>query len=120
VEEPHRPPPPLPQTPLSYQSAGSAPGVHTSHWSVLARFFAGLILGAVVSAIIWFAGWNLLDKGNGSILLIVPGAKLVVGIVFICIRGWRSFGAGILVSIALGVLIFFGACAMNVDWNKMH
>jgi len=76
----------------------------------------GLIIGSAMSAIMWIAGWNpLVEGGNGVALYIVPGTKLVVAITLICLRGpgrrpARMFGVGILLSIAVGFLIFFGSC----------
>ena len=110
MTDPNSNPPPLPPTTLNYQSPGASGGPVQSSSTIVLRFFIGLGLGAIVSTIIWIAGWNVVNKSNGSPLLIVPGIKLVAGIVCVCFRGWRSFGAGILVSIALGALILFGSC----------
>ncbi len=123
VDQEHRKPPPLPQAPLSYQSPGVAAGpvVKPSPYPTLIRFFWGLGLGALVSTLVYFGGWHWMDTHHTDWLIwSVPLAKLLVGITCVCIRGYRPFGAGVLVSIALGVLIFFGACIVNVDWSHMH
>jgi hypothetical protein len=113
-------PPPLPEDPghrpppLEYRSAGSgrSPGERKQIWR---RFFSGLALGTAMSAVVWIAGFDrLVNHGSGLALFLVPGVKLAAGICGLCLRGWRSFGAGILVSIALGFLIFFGVCATNL------
>src|SRR5260221_8338550 len=107
-------PPPLPEDaghrplPLDYR-APSAPRSPQERKQIWPRFFAGLILGTAVSAIIWVAGFDrLVNHGSGLALFLVPGVKLTAGIWTFCMRGWRSFGAGMLISIALGFLIFFG------------
>ncbi|MDB5291812.1 MAG: hypothetical protein JWL69_3053 [Phycisphaerales bacterium] len=115
-------PPPLPEnsgnrpTPLEYRTAGAArsPEERRKIWR---RFFGGLILGTLVSAVIWVAGFDrLVNHGSGLALFLVPGVKFGAGITALCMRGWRSFGAGILVSIALGFLIFFGMCASSLKF----
>ncbi|HZK81463.1 MAG TPA: hypothetical protein VFC46_10360 [Humisphaera sp.] len=101
---PHGQPPPLPPP-----SAGK-----TLLW-----FFVGLIAGTALSAIVWVGGFKSMDSTFASgAILIIPAVKLTTGIIFLCRRGWRSLGAGILVSLALGFLIFFGVCAMHL--GDMH
>src|SRR4051812_13133023 len=77
----------------------------------------GLLLGSAVSAIIWVAGWNLL-MGTGRsadyLLLVVPGVKVLAGLACLTVRSVRSFGVGILLSIAVGFLIFFGSCFVHI------
>ncbi|HET6249776.1 MAG TPA: hypothetical protein VFE47_18950 [Tepidisphaeraceae bacterium] len=118
TQEPHHQPPPVPPAPLGYQN-GPIPAIPRTTYSArdtLIRFFAGLLLGAAVSAILWVGGWKYVTTGySGLLILIVPAIKLIAGITLVCIRRWRAFGAGILVSIALGVLIFFGACVANFN-----
>jgi hypothetical protein len=45
----------------------------------------------------------------------VPGCKIVVGGVLLFIPRWRVLGAGVLLSLALGVLIFFGSCFAHMQ-----
>lgn len=115
-------PPPLPpqQSPsyqgLDYQPpfAGTAPP--KSNLRFLWLFLAGLIGGSAVSAVAWIGGWESMNNDSQLQVLvwIIPGTKIIVGTLFCCIRGWRGLGAGLLVSIALGFLIFFGTCAVHL------
>ena len=122
MNEPNQPPPlppplpgpdPRPVVPLEY---GGRPALITTQQagSAVVRFLAGLGTGAAISLVFWGLGWhafvaNKFDSGI-SALFLVPGGKLVVATVCMFFRGWRAFGAGLLVSIGLGVMIFFGSC----------
>jgi hypothetical protein len=78
------------------------------------RFFAALAIGAAVSAIAWIMGWNVVDKQVAALIFIIPGIKVAASIAFFTQRGWRSAGAGLLTSIPIGALIFFGSCAAHM------
>ena len=74
-------------------------------------FFVGLVVGACVSALIWIAGWQHLKIDGGSFavaIVVVPILKLGIGLFLVFVPRWRTLGAGILVSIALGALMFGG------------
>jgi hypothetical protein len=85
------------------------------------RFLVGLGGGVAASALIWFSFFPYFDTNPQSptgflvySLLVVPVAKIFLAIVLI--KGpssWRSSGFGLLLSIPVGALIFFGACAVN-------
>lgn len=79
------------------------------------RFFIALILGSALSALVWVAGWDQIDKGMSFLILVVPGVKFVVGVALIIMKPWRSAGAGLMVSIAVGALIFFATCATHMN-----
>src|SRR5688500_8500136 len=101
-------PPPPPQVTPDYQSP-SSPSRPRNPWpSIAARLMAGLMTGVAVSAIVWYLGWGpLVDSSFGAVTLwLVPSLKGVAALVLLFVPGWRSFGAGLLLSIALGVLIF--------------
>jgi len=75
-------------------------------------FFAGLIIGTTASGLIWWLGrrpfvMNLSEKA----ILIVLTTKVTIAIATIVVERTRGFGLGLLVSIAIGGLIFFGVCA---------
>jgi hypothetical protein len=112
-------PPRLPEEPdnrprLDYQSTGVGQSLE-ERAQIRRRFFAGMILGTVISGMVWPAGFNLMaNRGLGLAMFIVPFAKIVAITVALGRREWRSFGLGLLVSIAVGFLIFFGACASNL------
>ena len=109
-------PPPI-QPAIAYGAPGQMrPPVPVGR--IILLFFAGLLLGTGVSAIIWIAGWkHVMAHSNGGVILVVTGVKFAIGVVLLFIRGWRSFGAGIIASIALGVMLFFGAWAAS---GTMH
>ena len=115
---PNQPPRPPHETPaFGYQSPGAmqppaAPGGLGFLW----LFLIGAVGGAAVSAVAWLAGFNAIVKGSSiSVLIVViPVVKLGAGITLLCFRRWRGLGAGIMVSIALGFLIFFGTCMTHI------
>ena len=103
---PYGPPPPWPQ-----QQPPRKP------WRFVIQFFVGLLLGGAASGVVWALGWEryMGSGSNGWAILAVPGVKLMAAIVCFCLPGWRGLGAGILLSIALGTLIFFVTCASHLN-----
>lgn len=100
--------------PLDYRSEPPPP---PSPWraSPAIRLLAGFLTGTALSAAVWTGGWTpLVQRGSGDILWIVPAVKVLASVVCLCIPGWRSFGAGVLASLAIGFLIFFVTCAANL------
>jgi len=95
---------------MNYQSPTPPP---RGGWSLAVQQLAGLGLGILLSVIVWVGGWKYLGNEGLNAIVAVPLIKLCAGVTFLCIRGWRGFGGGILMSLAFGVLIFFGACAAN-------
>jgi hypothetical protein len=87
------------------------PSPPLSSWEAVGQFFGGLLGGAVVSAFAWFVGWKselLLQFALGGLAI-----KFAVGIAFLFVRGRKLIGAGVLVSIALGIMIV-GAGAVYI------
>jgi len=89
------------------------------------RFVLGLGLGVVASFLIWFLGWNRLFNNSVAptkfwipswwiVLLLVPALKIAISVVLMSWPRWRSCGIGLLISIPLGALIFFGSCAAHL------
>ena len=89
-------PPPL--------SSHLPPPLPPSTGMMVLRFFIALLVGTGLSALAWIAGWETFNKGpnGGAMLLIIPGFKLLVSIILLIQRGWRSAGAGLLASIPIG------------------
>jgi hypothetical protein len=81
------------------------------------QFLWGLGIGAGASLLVWYFGWPIFGTDRiahpDTWIWVVPGVKTVVAIVCMCVARWRPFGAGLLVSIALGAMIYFGSCAMH-------
>ena len=103
----HRPP-------LDYQSQPPPPPGPRPVSPAL-RLLAGFLAGTALSAAVWIGGWTpLVQRGSGDILWVVPAVKVLASVVCLCIPGWRSFGAGVLASLAIGFLIFFVTCAVNL------
>jgi hypothetical protein len=72
----------------------------------------GLLIGVAASAVAWGLLWNHM---SGALIIVVIVAKLGIGIICLMQRNWRPFGQGLIVSIAVGCLIFFGRCAMSLN-----
>ena len=76
------------------------------------QLMAGLLIGVTASAVVWGLLWN------NSVLLVallfLIGAKLGVAAVCLAMRDHRPFGQGVMLSMAVGGLIFFGRCAMSL------
>ena len=75
-----------------------------------------------MSAAVWIGGGGYFfgkDGGNSVLwaLLVIVAAKFVAFIWLMFLPRLRSMGAGILTSIAIGAMVFFGACAANISWN---
>jgi len=72
----------------------------------------GLVAGAAVSALVWGAGWHRIVEGPNSTtwLVAIPLAKIILAVGLIALPRTRAAGLGLLISIALGFMIFFGSC----------
>ena len=102
-QTPHQPPPLPPMARFARPPLPSQPG------RVVLLFFLGLGLGVAVSILVWIFGWERFSfEGSTVAIILVPSLKLAAGLGLVFTPRWRSLGAGILVSIALGVLIFGG------------
>lgn len=110
-------PPPFPAQALNYQTQNKYQP-EPLDYSPVKRFFMGTLIGTGVSAAIWIGGQKMFS-GTGDAALIVAlsilGIKFVAFITCMFLRRWRTFGVGLLVSLALGFLIFFGVCTVNLN-----
>ena len=97
---------------LNYQSA-PRPGGPKHGGFRAGQFFLGLALGTLFSAVVWIAGWDFL---SGAGALGVPLVKSGTGVGLLLVPGRWSAGGGVLVSLALGFLIFFGTCASHLKF----
>jgi len=97
--------------PLNYERPGDSPRPLPSSF-----LWIGLAIGTAVSAATWILGWNtLVEHESWSALFFVPAVKVILAVILIRFtslrRGaGRAFGIGLLLSIGVGLLIFFGAC----------
>ena len=75
----------------------------------------GVLIGTALSAAVWILGWPAV-LGASSFpwaIVVVPGAKMLAAIVLLIPRNYRFVGIGLLISIPIGVAIFFGSCFMH-------
>jgi hypothetical protein len=109
--------PPPPDDPPPMQLHYARPNVRPpTRWGLgVGMLFAGVASGSLLSLLAWTLAFRRSGTGAGSEFLLValPIFKLSLGITLCCLRGKRAFGAGILVSMATGALIFAGICAAN-------
>jgi hypothetical protein len=64
-------------------------------------------MGSGASAILWPLAFNSVRDVVG-LLLLVGLAKFLAGFVCVLLPDWRAFGAGLLTSLPIGFMIFFG------------
>lgn len=74
--------------------------------------WVGLIAGAAVSVIVWVAAWRPIMEGRHPIAwpIAIPMAKMLVAAILMGFARTRIAGAGVLISVSVGLLIFFGSC----------
>jgi len=101
---------------LNYSTPGTEAPVPLYH--PVRRFFVAIIIGCIISGVVWGLGWHYFDQGGGAYLIfLIPGIKIVAAIALLFYRQWRTFAAGLLVSVALGALIWMAACFANFKWH---
>ena len=108
-----------PPVPLEYRSPLPPPPPER----IIRTFAMGLFVGIAISALLWLPRWkgivgtSVLQEGRWASPAFwgVISLKIVGGIMFLFIRGYRYFGVGLITSLLVGVLIsFFGMC--YVKW----
>ena len=101
---------------LNYSTPGTESRIPLYH--PVRRLFVAIVIGCIISALVWGLGWHYFDQGGGTYLIfLVPGVKIVAAIVLLFYRQWRTFAAGLLVSVALGALIWMAACFANFRYH---
>jgi hypothetical protein len=107
---------------LDYRTAGSGNPPPPPRKGRGLAVFLGILAGALISGIIWpLAFWS--DSGNvivAALIVLVVG-KLLGSILLITLSNrWRFHGIGLLISIALGGMIFFFSCAIGISIALKH
>lgn len=105
---------PPPPPPLGYRPAG-ARNPQPAREPALKGFLLGLFAGAGASCFMWIAGWDDFGgerafPGTVAVVLVI---KLVCAVIFIKSRRFPGVGGGLLTSIPIGGLIFFGSCSSH-------
>ena len=109
-------PPPLPLQQLNYQ--GRLPREPLppipNFWK---KLVGGLLIGAALSCLMWIPAFAFGGNSDSYVFfsLFLLAAKVIVAIVLACIRNLRPWGIGLLISLPIGAIIFFGACAANFN-----
>ena len=83
----------------------------------LLGFFIGLVAGALVSFVLWGIAWHpIVDSPHGVAWLIaIPLLKFISAIALMFSARTRAAAVGLLISIGLGFLIFFGSCFAHIN-----
>ena len=115
MSQPPLPPPLPPNRPLQYQSSRM---VQPLDYSPAKRFWMAVLGGSIVSAAVWILGGKAMFKGSGDALMFAAftllGIKFFTFIGCLFVERWRLFGVGLFVSMAVGVMIFFGVCVTQM------
>ncbi len=96
---------------LNYSSGSNLPPPPAR--SYFARAFW---IGVAISALVWISMGAGEFRNVGVFLftlVAVPGLKLLISIILLCFRQYRSAGAGLLASLPVGAGIFFSVCAIK-------
>jgi hypothetical protein len=74
----------------------------------------GVIVGIIISAVIWILGFTLQSETAFAFALWAAGIKYVAALALLFFRDWRLFAAGLFISLPVGVAIFFGVCTTGL------
>ena len=111
---PHLPPPPPPLNYASSRMPGRSGPVLS--WPMVC---VGLLAGTGVSFALWTAGWDWFNRHGDSMvgaIIAIVSVKFVVGVVllFLGVKP-RGLGLGLILSLVLGFLVFFGNCTLHLN-----
>jgi hypothetical protein len=103
---------PLPPSHMDYRPQPEPP---PPGWPPRTQRRAGLLGGSLLSLIVWPLTWKFGQQGNTimAVIIAMVAVKVVTAIVCTASPRWRPLGAGLLASMGVGFLIFFGTCAMT-------
>lgn len=100
-----------PQRPLDYASSPERPEPDSPaevSWGVV-TFFLGLAMGVIASCVAYIGGSGF----HWELIVWLAVGKLVTAAVVAVIPKLHAVAGGILLSMPVGALIFFGACTAN-------
>lgn len=98
-----------PPTRIEYQTPRGRRGVSPDAIMVL-KLMAGFVGGIAGSILVWYVGILPHSSNAFTVAYGVLGIKVVVAVALMFVPNWRSFAAGLLLSIGVGTLIFFVTC----------
>src|SRR5579872_3111215 len=86
------------------------------------RVWHGLAAGFLLSLLWWLVGvgsFFRMNMGQAAFwtIIVLVAIKLIASVVAICFPRWRRFGIGLLLSMGLFALIFFGTCFAILAWH---
>jgi hypothetical protein len=108
MTDPEWRPDPAP-TRIEYQASRGRGGL-TPEANTVLKFAAGFGVGIAASILVWYVGILPHSTNAFTVAYRVLGTKIVVAIVLMFVPNWRSFAAGLLLSVGVGSLIFFVTC----------
>jgi len=102
------------------EDQSNIPDYHTPEPPQKKRYGAalalGICIGGALSVAVWIPFWRA-SNPSPIFLAVVPILKVLAAIALIAAsRRLRFVGIGLLLSIPLGALIFFGACMGNLKF----
>ena len=81
------------------------------------QYAIGLFGGIGLSLMAWYWGRGAADRMNlGWLVWGIVVLKLCTGITLACFSGLRGYGAGILSSLPIGVMIFIASACFQMHW----
>jgi fatty acid desaturase len=100
-------PPPWPPDDRTTESRPSWRGQQVAQVKLL----LGLGTGVAVSLLVWhYKVRPVPEKSIMTTIFVVLALKIGVSVVLMFFPAWRTFAAGMITSIAIGILIFFFTC----------
>jgi hypothetical protein len=75
----------------------------------------GTLVGSAASGIAWIIIWHLADDRGLMVFLSLLAFKAILGIVTSFYENWKGFVVGLVISLGVGALIFFGTCFVAIS-----
>ena len=91
----------------------------------LRSFAVGLLVGIAATGVVFIlirafvvghggGEWIFSTYHPAILLLPVLGTcKIAIAVGLLCVPKWKAFGKGLLASVGIGVIVFFGMCAFD-------
>jgi hypothetical protein len=99
---------PLPPSHIDYRPQPEPPPPGRS------QRIQGLVAGSLLSLIVWPLAWKFGQQGATLAYIIIGmiALKVVASTACMVSPRWRPMGSGVLASMGVGFLIFFGTCSL--------